>query len=209
MQIHLNKSPTLFLAALSLVTLCSSRAPAQSHPQEVLDLIGSYEALAMKIRPVQDRMAVPSSETGGSESFRPEGVPLRAQVATATSDGDSASESRVSEQLRHRDRAVNSDDGYRRVRARLSALEEKVRSELERIGAPGLGMPREDEDSGVRFGDGRSGARPPRSRSPDRPAASDAVAIDDETIIVARRALSELEREYAALERQVSAIESR
>lgn len=208
MQIHLNRSATLFLAALSLIGLCCSRAPAQSHPQEVLDLIDSYEALAMKVRPLQDRVLVASSETGSSAGFQPEGVPLRAQVATATTGGDSAAESRVTERLRHRDRAASSDEDRRRVIARLSALEQKARSELERIRVPGFGTPREGENGGVRFGDARRGARPPGAQAPDRPASGTAI-VDEQAIIVARRALSELEREYAALERQVSAMDGR
>jgi hypothetical protein len=209
MQIHLKNPAILSLAALSMIGLLSSRATAQSHPQEVLDLIQSYEALAMKVRPLQDRVVDASSTTGSSAGFRPEGVPLRAGLATDTADGDSAPQRRVTERLRHRDRSVSSDTEYSRLSERLSALEQRIRSELERLRAPGFGAPGENDSGSVRFGDARSGARPSGAPAPATRAVGATTGVDEQAIVVAKRTLNELEREYAALERQVSGGEAR
>jgi hypothetical protein len=193
------KSVTLFFATLALVGICQPTASAQDHPQEVLDLIGSYEALAMKVRPLQDRVLTASPATDTSTGFRPEGVPLRAQAATATTGDNSAAESRVSERLRHRDRAIGADDDYKRITSELSVLERNARSELQRIRTPGFGTVR--ESGSVRFGDGIRGARPPSGVQ--------APQVDQRAIGAARRTLAELERKYAALEREVNEMQRR
>lgn len=153
MYMQQKKSVTVFLAALTLTGLSPSDASAQSHPQEVLDLIGSYEALAMKVRPLKGRVVVASSATDANAGFRPEGVPLRAQTATGTTGDNSAAERRAPERLRHKDRTASTDDDYTSLTAELAALERETQSELERIRAPGFGTSRQREGGGVRFGD--------------------------------------------------------
>jgi len=118
------------LVAIALSTLHPARVLADSHPQEVLDLVAAHNALAMKIRPLQDRVTL---------RFKPEGVPVRAKAETATDEGNGSTESRVSERLRHKDRAVSGDDDYTRIKARLEALEKNAKSERERVNRPGFG----------------------------------------------------------------------
>lgn len=103
---------------------------AEEHPQEVLDLIAAHESLAMKIRPLQDRVIV---------RFKPDGVPVRAKAETATDEGNGSAEGRVSERLRHKDRAASSNDDYDRIRARIESLEKKSKTERERVNRPHFG----------------------------------------------------------------------
>jgi hypothetical protein len=116
--------------AIALSALLPARVIADSHPQEVLDLIAAHESLAMKIRPLQDRVVV---------RFKPEGVPVRAKAEAAADEGNGNAESRASERLRHKDRAVSSDDDYTRIKARLDALEKNAKTERERVNRPAFG----------------------------------------------------------------------
>lgn len=195
------------LIVIALAGLLPLRATAQGHPQEVLDLLAGYDALAMKVRPLQDRVVAAASSGDGSAGFKAEGVPVRAKAAADTASTDTAAEQRVSERLRHKDRAVPTGDDYARVRARLAALEDKLRAERARISSPGFGVPpnRVDDDSGaVRFGDARRGARPPSSSAEGRPGAVDAEALAD-----AQKTFAALQREIAGLEREVETLERR
>jgi len=208
MNIHQHKQ-VFVSAALATIVLCGvlpGRSNAESHPQEVLDLVAAYDALAMKVRPLQDRVVIAAAPDTDDSSFRPEGVPLRATTATSAATDSASAERRVSENLRHKDRAVSSDD-YGRIKVRLSTLEEKVRAERARISSPGFGLrpTRSDGESGnVRFGDARRGTRPPSSSS-----AEPALPVDPDAIAEARGNLAALQREYAALEREVSELERR
>jgi hypothetical protein len=195
-------------AALVAIVLCAVlpvRSSADSHPQEVLDLIAAYDALAMKVRPLQDRVAVAAASGSGDSSFRPEGVPLRATTTTSAAADETSAERRVSENLRHKDRAVPADD-YGRIEVRLSALEAKARAERERISRPefGVDLSRSGGEAGaVRFGDARRGTRPPSSSPEPAP------PVDPGAIAQAQRNLAAMQKEYAALEREVSRLERR
>jgi hypothetical protein len=201
------------LAAAIAAGLLPTRVVAQDHPQEVLDLIAEHQALAMKIRPLQDRIVVARAAAENSERFKPEGVPLRASSDAATGDGSTAAESRISGTLRHKDRAATSGDDLGRISARLSALERQAMAERERINRPrfGLATAQSSREGGdVRFGDGRRGTRPaPGSKSQEKPVAGVSEAIDAQQIGDARKALVALQREVAALEREVNALERR
>lgn len=198
------------LTTVAAITLLTAQAVAQDHPQEVLELISAHQALAMKIRPLQDRVQAAAPQAG-SAAFQPEGVPIRAKADTSGEGENQAAESRVSERLRHKDRAVNDGDDYGRIKVRLSALEQKASAERERINRPGFGAglePREDESGGVRFGDGRVGARPgTQAPAPAGTTMRAAQSADPAAIAGARKALAELQGEYLALEREVKALE--
>ena len=118
------------LIAVILLVLLPTRAIADSRPQEVLDLIADHEALAMKIRPLNDRVLV---------RFKPDGVPVRAKVKAATDESNNGAEARVPERLRHKDRAASDGDDYGRIKVRLSALEKNTKSERERVMRPQFG----------------------------------------------------------------------
>ena len=115
------------MAVLLLVSLLASGpAAAQDHPQEVLDLIAAHEALAMKIRPLQDRVIVARSKPKESKDSR-------------------STERRVPKRLRHKDRAATSGDDYGRIKVKMAALDKKAKAERKRIsranfGAGGRGM---------------------------------------------------------------------
>jgi len=194
------------LAAIVLGGVWPARSNADSHPQEVLELVAAYDALAMKVRPLKDRVVIASAPGAADSSFRPEGVPLRATTATSAEAGNAAAEQRVSENLRHKDRAAPAADDYGRIKVRLSALEENARAERERISRPGFGvdLSRSDTEAGaVRFGDARRGTRPPPSASSAEPAP----AVDAGAIAEAQRNLEAMQKELAALEREVSELE--
>ena len=165
------------MAILLLAATWSATAAAQSHPQEVLDLIAQHEALAAKVRPLVKRVSDPDfapEDTG----FRPEGAPLRATVTTSNSGSGSATrsepEQRVPERLGHRDRAAASSDDAARIATRLSALETQARTERERIMRPNFG--------------GGTNAR---------------------AIATARSRLAALQRELAAIENEINALDRR
>lgn len=211
MGTQLNKLTVMVvgLAAVTLTGLLSSRATAQSHPQEVLDLIAAHDALAMKIRPLRDRvLAMPSKES--STGFNPDGVPVRAKTGAATGESKADAETRVSETLRHKDRAVTTSDEYGRIKVQFSTLEKKARAERERVNRPNFGIhsARSESTSGdIRFGDGRHGSQlPSGTKSQDKPEAGTAENIDSKEIADARRALAALQHELAALERDVNAL---
>lgn len=86
-----------------------------SHPQEVLDLISAYEELAMKIRPLQDRVVVKRVEEDKT-GFKPEGAPIRAKASTADADE------------------------HGRIKVRFATLKKQVETELERIHKPGFAV---------------------------------------------------------------------
>lgn len=121
-------------------------APAISdeHPQEVLDLAAGYDALAMKVRPLQDRVVVASQQADNGQ-FRPEGAPIRAQGDAPSTGDETGAERRVPERLRHKNRAATDAAD---LQARLAALEKRVLAERERIMQP-------------EFGAGMRGRRPP------------------------------------------------
>ncbi len=126
------------IAVLLLVSLLASGpAAAQSRPQEVLDLVAAHEALAMKIRPLHDRVLVARSKPKESSAgFKPDGTPLRARAGTGTA---SESGRRVSERLRHKDRAATSGDDYGRIKVKMAALDKKAKAERERVNRPKFG----------------------------------------------------------------------
>ncbi len=128
------------LAAIVVMGLFPARAIAQNRPQEVRDLIADHEALAMKIRPLQDRVLTARAPQEGSTGFKSDGVPVRAK-------GDAKSEGRVPERLRHKDRAASDD--YGRIKVRLSALEKNAKRERERVTRPefGVGLSRNKSDT--------------------------------------------------------------
>jgi len=202
------------LMVIALTLLLPVRADADSHPQEVLELIAAHHALAMKIRPLQDRIVLQASAQDTGAGFHPEGAPVRAKSNTATTQGAAGAENRVPGTIRHRDRAVAGDD-YGRFKVRLSTLEQRAGAELERISRPGFGYrsasgATADESGAVRFGDGRHGTRPAQAAPPAAQAGPVAAQqVDVEAIAGARKALAELQREFAALEQEVSAAQPR
>jgi hypothetical protein len=168
------------LAAIVLIVLLPNRATAESRPQEVLDLISAHEALAMKIRPLQDRVLAAPPATESSAEFKTEGVPLRAKTSTTNGESNTENESRVPETLRHKDRAATSGDDYGRIKVKFSTLEKNASKERERINRPdfGVSLANHDGESNV-----------------------DAKAIAD-----ARKTLAALQQELSTLEREVSAL---
>ena len=118
--------PALLILAFAGLVPC--HATTESHPQEVLDLVAAHDALAMKVRPLQKRI-----ETA---KFKPEGAPLRARVDTKSANDDPGN--RVSERLRHKNRAVTDEDAERLMN-RLDALEKHVLAARERISRPEYG----------------------------------------------------------------------
>lgn len=123
----------MLLAALSQV------AHAQNRPQGVRDLIAGHAALAMKIRPLHDRVLIARPKVGESAGFKPDGVPLRAKVGT-TSGKSGGTEARVPERLRHKDRAATSADEYGRLKVQFLTLEKKAKAERERVNRPDFGV---------------------------------------------------------------------
>jgi hypothetical protein len=193
------------LAAVTSIGLPPAPVTAQDHPQEVLDLIAAHKELAMKIRPLRDRVIAlaPVYE-------KTEGASLRAQSSDETRRSNPAADRRVSETLRNRDRAVLGSDEYDRIEGRLADLEEKAEEELGRISIPGFGLrslQRNRQSGETRFGDGAQGARPP-SDATDQPELRVGGNTDNEAIADARRALAALERELTALIRGVDALEA-
>jgi hypothetical protein len=188
------------LAAIVMTGLFPARAIAQNRPQDVRDLIAAHEALAMKIRPLQDRVLTATAPQKGSTQFNPDGVPVRAKGNATSGDSNPGSEGRAPERLRHKDRAATDSDDYGRIKVRLSTLDKEAKAERERVMRPdfGAGLAARDGESGeVRYGDGRVGSRPPTGAANN----SDAKEIAD-----ARKALAALQRELAVLEREVNAL---
>lgn len=137
------------LAAIVMMGLFPASATAQSRPQEVLDLIAAHKALAMKIRPLQDRVLTVTAPKEDSNQFKPDGVPVRAKSNATSGDSNPASEGRVAERLRHKDRAATDGDDYGRIKVRLSALKKKAKAERERVMRPkfGVGLTRGKSES--------------------------------------------------------------
>jgi len=200
------------LAAFALTSLHALNAVADDHPQEVLDLIVAHDALAMKIRPLQDRLAA-TAPSDGATGFRPEGAPVRAKASIGSEKNTAEAEKRMPATLTHRDRAVSADDDYGRIKVRLSTLAANAKAERERVMRPsfGAGVRRAEEDSGsIRFGDGQHGTRPSAGTSAQPQArAGSSPGADAKQIAEARRKLAELQREYAGVEREVAAREAR
>jgi len=199
----------VMLAVTVLAASLPGRVAAQSHPQEVLDLVAAHEALAMKIRPLQDRIVVSAAPQAGTAGFNPEGAPIRAKGSTTTDDAATGAENRSAETLRHRDRAAAPEPGG--LGARLSAFAEKARVESERISQPGFGLrsaAREAGSGAVRFGDGRPGARLPATAS-SQDSTDAASKLDSAAIAQARTRLTALEREFAALEKEADTMRRR
>ncbi len=198
------------LAAVTLMGLLPSRATAQDRPQEVLNLVSAHQALAMKIRPLQDRVLAAQAQEKNSTHFNPDGVPVRAKTNATTGESNAAAERRIAETLRHKNRAATAGDDYGRIKTRLSTLERNARAERERVNRPrfGAGSATRDSESGnVRFGDGRLGARPTSgSQQQNKTGAGAAGNIDNQEIATARKSLAALQREFAALEREANAL---
>ncbi len=129
-----------FAFAIGCVLVLSAMtqgAQAQDRPQEVRDLIAAHDALAMKIRPLHDRVIVARPKKEKSTGFKPEGAPLRAKVGTASSENTGG---RASERLRHKDRAATSGDEYGHLKVQFLALEKKAKAERERVNNPKFGV---------------------------------------------------------------------
>jgi hypothetical protein len=140
-------------------------------------------------------------------NFKPDGAPIRAKVSTTSGDSETQAERRVSERLRHKDRTASDPDAYGRIKVQFAALNRKIDAELERIHEPGFAV-RAEEETGIRFGDGRRGARlPSGKKEPDSSGSS--ANVDARAIADSRNKLAVLQREYAALERQVDSLERR
>jgi outer membrane murein-binding lipoprotein Lpp len=184
------------LLSMAITALPFMSAMADDHPQEVLDLVAAYDALAMKVRPLQDRVQAAESPRQDKAQFRPEGAPIRA-TADATSTGSkSDSESRAPERLRHKNRATTDTVD---LNDRLAALEKKILAERERVMQPefgaGLrGRNADDESGAIRFGDGQHGQRPPAKTT---------------GLAEARKTLAQFQAELGELEREVEATVSR
>jgi hypothetical protein len=213
MSARMNRSALGIVLLIAVLTtqVIAVRVFAQSHPQEVLDLMTAHDALEMKIRALQDRAAAPSSSQGNSASFNPDGVPIRATAGAAADDSSRGAEARIPDRLRHKDRATNSSDDYARIRARLQLLDKKAATERERLSQPGFGTRTyrlEREAGEVRFGDGRRGSRlPAGTNAQDRPVSGAAESIAGNEIASARAALADLERELATVERELNKLE--
>lgn len=156
------------LAAVALPT----HAIAEDRPQEVLDLIAGHQALAMKIRALQDRVTIAAASEDRDGRFNSEAAPVRAKVKATTEESTSDAENRVPERLRHKDRAASDSDDDDRSKPRLAALDKSARTERERVNRPqyGVGLSKRHKD-----------------------------------IISAQKQLSVLQREFAALEREINA----
>lgn len=131
---------TIPLAGVLLLSFVMSGlvTAAPDRPKQVLDLVAAHEALAMKIRPLHDRILVARSKNKKSgTAFKPDGAPLRAKAATGTA---SESGRRTSERLRHKDRAVTSGDDYGRIKVKMAALDKKAKAERERVNRPNFGV---------------------------------------------------------------------
>lgn len=128
------------LAVVALLGLLPTSTAADKRPQEVLDLISAHEALAMKIRPLNDRVLVAAAPKESDQRFKPDGVPIRAKASVATDESNDGAETRVPERLRHKERAANDGDDHGRIKVRLSALEENARKERERVNRPQFGV---------------------------------------------------------------------
>ena len=141
MSIRLIKlAVTIFgLTAVALLELVPTRAIADNRPQEVLDLIAAHQELAMKIRPLNDRVLI-AAPKDDNEQFKPDGVPVRAKASAATLENNDSAEARAPERLRHKDRAANDGDDHGRIKVRFSALEENARKERERVNRPQFGV---------------------------------------------------------------------
>lgn len=132
------RSISMIAALLLVLFLTPGPAAAQSRPQQVLDLIAAHEALAMKIRPLHDRVLVQRStdDKKSASAFKPDGTPLRAKAATGTA---SEPGKRVSERLRHKDRTGSDTDDYGRIKVKMSSLEKRAKAERERVMRPKFG----------------------------------------------------------------------
>jgi hypothetical protein len=135
---------SLVAAALTAVTLgglFSTNAIADSRPQAVLDLIAAHQTMAMKVRPLNDRVLV---------AFKPDGVPIRAKVSAEKAESNDSAVTRAPapERLRHKDRAASSSDEYGRIKVRLSAFEKDAKTERERVNTPrfGIGLSKRHKD---------------------------------------------------------------
>lgn len=213
MSTRMNRSAfdVVLLIAVFATQVVAFRVFAQSHPQEVLDLVSAHHAFEAKIRMLQDRAAAPSSGNGSGASFNPDGVPIRAKASTTADDSIPGAETRIPDRLRHKDRATNSSDEYARIRARLQLLAKQAAAERERISQPGFGTRTyrlESEAGEVRFGDGRRGSRlPTGTKAQDRPISGAAESIAGNEIASARAALADLEGELATVERELNKLE--
>ena len=139
----------LVVAVVGLTAVAlSTHAIAETRPQELLDLIAGHEALAMKIRPLQNRVVVAVASKDRDERFNPQSVPARAKVKVATDESNTDAEKRVPERLRHKDRAATGGDDYDGVMARLSTLDKSARTERERVNRPkyGVGLSKDHKD---------------------------------------------------------------
>jgi len=79
--------PLAYLTVTVFLFAGSELAVAQSHPQEVLDLISEHDALAMKVRPLHDRVVSATKEDDGDTAFQPDGTPVRAKVTIDGTQG--------------------------------------------------------------------------------------------------------------------------
>jgi len=125
------------LALVTLAGLLPAGVAADGRSQEVLDLIADHEALAMKIRPLQDRVLVAAPKKD-AQQFKPDGVPVRAKVSATTDDSDS--DNRVPERLRHKGRAASDSDEHGRIKVRFATLDENAKAERERVNRPQFGV---------------------------------------------------------------------
>ncbi len=133
---YISRAISVVAVLLLAPLLASGPAAAQDHPQEVLDLVAAHQALAMKIRPLSDRVLVARSKPKeSSASFKPDGTPLRTKAGTASGAG-----SGTAERLRHKDRAATSGDDYGRIKVKMAALDKKAKAERERVNRPKFGV---------------------------------------------------------------------
>lgn len=132
------RSISMIAALFMALFLAPNAAAAPDRPQEVLDLVAGHKVLAMKIRPLHDRVLVQRSGDGkkSSSAFKPDGTPLRAKAATGAA---SSTGTRVSERLRHKGRAATSGDEYGRVKVKMISLEKRAKAERERVMRPKFG----------------------------------------------------------------------
>jgi len=163
--------------AVALMGIFSGVGAHDSHPQEVLDLVAAYEGLAMKVRPLQDRVIVRQSD-GKTTGFKPDGTPVRAKA-----------------------------DPQQRIGTRIAALEQKVRAEIERIHKPGFAVRDEESASirfgdGRRGARLSSGDKPQNSPGADPGVDARTIADARKRLAKLQREYAGLEREVKGLERR-------
>ena len=122
------------LAAVAL----STHVIAEDRPQAVLDLIAGHQALAMKIRPLQDRVTMAAASQERDSRFNTDGVPARADVKVRLSAFDTSARTErerimrpkfgVGLSKRHKD-IISAQKKLSALQRELAALEREINAQ--------------------------------------------------------------------------------